>query len=88
MFKGIAFLIIYVYYFGFSDAGKKSGNEHPAVKRFNSNPTNCGEIGKLGYTLNGFYIVNGSDSDGRFAVVFCHFLLHPNGADQRKSMYL
>ena len=77
---------MYCDYFGFSDGEKKNENEEPAVRRFNSNPTNCDEIGKLGYTLNGFYMVNGSDSDERFAIVICHFLLPPKGANKKTSM--
>lgn len=41
-------------------------------------------MGKLGYTLNGFYLVNGSDPVGRFGVVFCQFQL-PQGTDGSKE---
>ena len=41
-------------------------------------------MSKLGYTLNGFYLVNGSDPVGRFGVVFCQFQL-PQGTDGSKE---
>ena len=53
-------------------------------QKHNSNPTNCNDIGKLGYTLNGFYIVNGSDTVERFEVVFCQFKLPPGEAYDSK----
>ncbi len=49
-----------------------------------NNPANCSDIGKLGYTLNGFYLVNGSDAFGRFGVAFCQFQL-PQGAGESKD---
>ncbi len=42
-------------------------------------------MGILGYTLNGFYIVNGKDNSGRFEVVLCQFSLPPQGANKKKG---
>ena len=38
---------------------------------------NCKELGYLGYTLNGFYLVNGKDQSDTIGieVVFCRFKL-------------
>jgi len=47
------------------------------VQRLNSNPSDCSDIGMLGYTLNGYYLVNGSDNAKRFGVLFCQFKLPP-----------
>jgi len=47
------------------------------VPRLNSNPADCNDIGMLGYTLNGYYLVNGSGNAKRFGVFFCKFKLPP-----------
>jgi len=39
-------------------------------------PTNCYELGKLGYTLNGYYLVKGNfflSNTGKVVVVYCNF---------------
>ena len=74
---------INAFYFVFSDGKTKNKSEEQTVQQINSNPTNCNDIGKLGYTLNGFYIVNGNDNTERFGVVFCQFKLPP-GEGSRK----
>lgn len=42
-------------------------------------------MGKLGYTLSGFYLVNGSDSAERFRVVFCQFTILSQGTYTSKD---
>jgi len=37
----------------------------------------CNEIGMLGYTLNGYYLVNSTERAGQFGVFFCQFKLPP-----------
>jgi len=64
---------------------KKPAGPKVLLRRY-SNPANCNEIGLLGYTLNGYYLVNSSDSAGQFGVVFCHFKLPP-GAVKCKDIY-
>ena len=69
-----------------SDVKKMNKIEEEIVYRLNSYPTNCYDLGKLGYTLNGFYIVNGNDlsaTGGGFRVHFCQFKL-PSGAINSK----
>ena len=51
---------------------------------FNRDPANCNDISKLGYTLNGYYLVNVSQDVGQFGVCYCQFKLPP-GADRRNS---
>ena len=65
---------------------EKNNTEKPNVKQFNSNPANCDDIRKLNYTLNGYYLVNGSDIAGRFSVFFCQFKLPP-GANKSIITY-
>ena len=45
-------------------------------------------MGKLGYTLNGFYFVNGSDNLERFGVIFCQFKPPPAQVNKSKSRYV
>ena len=74
------------HFYHISDGKSKNKTEEKPVQRFNSNPANCDDLGKLGYTLNGFYIVNGiSGSLGRFVVTFCQFQLQLTGAKKRKG---
>ena len=73
------------HFYHISDGKSKNKTEEKPVQRFNSNPTNCDDIGKLGHTLNGFYIVNGSDSRGRFVVTFDQFQLQQTGSKKRKG---
>ena len=70
----------------FSDGKEKNNTRKPKVKQFNSNPADCNDIRKLNYTLNGYYLVNGSDFAGRFAVFFCQFKLPP-GANKSIITY-
>ncbi len=41
-------------------------------------------MGRLGYTLNGFYLVNGSDTVGRLGIAYCRFQF-PQWADRSKD---
>ena len=47
------------------------------MQRFYGPPCNCSELGKLGYTLNGYYLVNGSKSSSEIEVLLCRFKLQP-----------
>lgn len=60
-----------------SDGNENNRTEEQNITKLNSNPTNCDDIKKLGYTLNGYYLVNDSNIDGLFSVVFCQFKLPP-----------
>jgi len=50
-------------------------------------PTNCKELGRIGYTLNGYYLVRSdknqpkAKSEGEMEVVFCRFQFPPGGED-------
>jgi len=61
---------------GDNDDGSNAGHR-PAIPRFYGPPANCSDLMKLGYTLNGFYLVK---PDGRsilinenIKTVFCSF---------------
>ena len=48
--------------------------------------TNCNELGKLGYTLNGYYLVKGNGESyihQGIEVVFCRFQLPPNSKSSK-----
>jgi len=62
------------FYFGFSEKRENKTTEQK-VQRLNSNPANCNDIGMLGHTLNGYYLVNSSKSAGQFGVTHCQFKL-------------
>lgn len=59
--------------------------EQNTVQRFYGPPCNCGELGKLGYTLNGFYLVNGSTNSMQIGIVLCRFKLPP-GENESNSI--
>ena len=64
----------------------KTENDKAAGTRFYGPPSNCNELGKLGYTLNGYYLVKGkgeSLSNGIEAVL-CQFKL-PNDFPKGKN---
>ena len=52
---------------------------------FYSPPTNCIELEKIGYTLNGYYLVNGSENSNQVEVVLCRFKLPPG--NNTESIY-
>lgn len=59
-----------------SCSGKpKNASDDAEEKRFYGPPANCSDLKKLGYTLNGYYLVKGSDvsSKGKIKVIFCRF---------------
>ena len=60
------------------EAGDKKEKEKSSVgTRFYGPASNCKELGKLGYTLNGFYLVKGKGESGSNSVeaVLCQFKL-------------
>ena len=55
---------------------KDETEDDPKVKEFYGPPTSCEELSKLGYTLNGYYLVKGKDNlNISFAIqaVYCQF---------------
>jgi len=66
---------------------KTSGNEKTeteeehVAKPFFGPPNNCVELAKLGYTLNGYYLVNASKISSKIEVVLCRFQL-PSGVNE------
>ncbi len=43
----------------YSKKDKEQNEEQIILENFYGPPTSCNELGKLGYTLNGFYLANG-----------------------------
>jgi len=43
------------------------------MERFYGPPKSCTELGKLGYTLNGYYLVNGTASSHHIEISLCKF---------------
>ena len=62
---------------------KKTRNQNTAESRFYGPATSCDELGKLGYTLNGLYLVDCKDkpSKDRLEVIICRFK-QPNGSKE------
>ena len=62
---------------------KNDTEEGNVPKPFFGPPGNCADLSKLGYTLNGYYLVNGSNSSNNIEIVLCRFQLPPgvNGSN-------
>ena len=62
----------------------KTGIRNAAESRFYGPATSCDELGKLGYTLNGLYLVDCKDKSnirGRIEAILCRFK-QPNGSKE------
>ena len=59
---------------------------NPTEIRFFGPAKNCKELGLLGYTLNGYYLVNGRDQSNTsgIEVIFCPFK-QPKGFKESKN---
>jgi len=57
----------------YSTSGKEKNltEEENSSKPFHGPPANCIELQKIGYTLNGYYLVNSSGSNNEIEVVRC-----------------
>lgn len=64
----------------------QTDGEDIADTRFYGPPTNCDELSKLGYTLNGYYWVNssGQSNNSFMEVISCRFK-KPKGSKEGKS---
>ena len=82
----VLYKTINVFYFYSSQKEENKTVRQNVPLRRNSNPANCDDIGLIGYTLNGYYLVNSSETAGRFGVSFCQFKLPP-GAVRRKGIH-
>jgi len=56
-------------------------------KPFYGPPSSCADLTKLGYTLNGFFLVNGSKSSSSIEVVLCQFQLIPPGSKEGNNFF-
>ena len=54
-------------------------------KQFYGPPTNCIGLGKLSYTLNGYYLVKESNNGGQIEVILCRFQLPPLKNNESKK---
>lgn len=54
---------------------KNHSEDQNAASRFVGPATNCSELGMLGYTLNGYYLVKSNDPSNRdkIVIVYCKF---------------
>ena len=76
----ILFLSKKYYIIFYENSGKEKNDtegEENVTKPFYGPPSNCTDLAKLGYTLNGYYLVNGSKSSSNIEVVLCRFQLPP-----------
>ncbi len=73
----ILFIAIHIPYGKLFSRKKNQSAEENSISddrvRFYGPPTNCSELAKLGYTLNGYYLTKSSNSQGLLGVVYCRF---------------
>ena len=69
-----------------SGRDKNDTGQENIPKLFYGPPGNCADLSKLGYTLNGYYLVNGSKSSNSIEVVLCRFQL-PSRGDNNDSNF-
>ena len=66
---------------------EKNITDDEEYRPFYSPPANCAELEKIGYTLNGYYLVNnGSENSNQVEVVLCRFKLPPG--NNTESIYI
>ena len=77
---------------GISGKEKNETEERVTVKRFYGPPCNCSELGKLGYTLNGYYLVRGKEQqplitsgNNKIEIIEGSFQQEANGKIQSKD---
>lgn len=73
--------MIYLFY---SNSGKsKNDTENESETRFYGPASSCEELGKLGYTLNGLYLVDCKDRSkkGKVEVIECRFKQPPGSKE-------
>ena len=70
-----------------STSGKETNltEEETSSRPFYGPPTNCIELEKIGYTLNGYYLVNGSENSNQVEVILCRFKIPPGNTE---SIYI
>ena len=74
------------FYFYFSDEKGEKRTAEQNVQHLYNNPSNCNDIGMLGHTLNGYYLVNSTESAGRFGVcIFVNLNFHLELTEVRKD---
>ena len=61
--------------------------EQNVSKPFYGPPSNCADLAKLGYTLNGYFLVNGSKITKSIEVVLCRFQFPP-GVNESKMFLI
>ena len=83
-----SFILFLIYY----SKKKINGTEEEASTRrfYGHPPTSCEDLNKIGYTLNGYYLIKGNnekqklDNANRIQVVYCQFL-RPPGANKKSK---
>ena len=72
--------------------GERKNDTNDKISRFYGPPTNCSDLIKLGYTLNGFYLVKTNNTDNtkdvhnlKTETVFCSFK-QPEGTSNSTAM--
>ena len=70
-----------------SGRDKNDTGQENIPKLFYGPPGNCADLSKLGYTLNGYYLVNGSKNSNIIEVVLCKFQLPSPGDNNSNFPY-
>jgi len=71
-----------------SGTEKNDTEEGNVPQQFYGPPNNCVDLSKLGYTLNGYYLVNGSKNSSNIEIVLCRFQLPPGVNESNTSTVL
>jgi len=84
--------VILLYEHSGKEKNRLDDDPNSYLNRFYGPATGCLELAKLGYTLNGFYLVNGEDrkslnseTNNRIEVVECRFhqKMHQGGTSSK-----
>jgi len=56
------------------------------VQRYYGPPNNCSDLGKLGYTLNGYYLANAVKNTSQIEMLLCRFKLKPGDNESNEKI--
>ena len=80
-------LILHVFIF----SGKKNKTYSEVSmnieNRFYGPPTNCSELAKLGYTLNGYYLIKNGSEQGSIGIVYCQFYKQEKTPEKQSNTF-
>ena len=87
----ISYTLFFSAYSEKEENGYEDAEENKIGRKFYGPATNCDELGMLGYTLNGFYIVKGKDlstSINKIEVVYCRFSQPRHHLETKEGIFM